>query len=343
MRLTTQLLRDGYRLVRPVLFRFDPEQIHVTMIDALGALPARDHGFEASPVTVAGIRFPNRVGVAAGLDKDGIAARAWAHFGFGFAELGTVTAQPQPGNEQPRLFRAVHSHAIVNRMGFNNHGAADLAQQLRGFGVRRGNNAVGIPLGISIGKTKTVAVDDAVDDYLASLELVAPFADYVAVNVSSPNTPHLRTLQTTTNIERLVTALVERSSELGEVPVFVKLAPDLDAAQLKETLRAVRSSGASGVIACNTTITREGLAEADARYASEQGGLSGAPLTAKALRFVEQVATSTELPVIGVGGIMRPIDAQQMFEAGAQLIQLYTGFIYEGPALVRAIHEWGVA
>ncbi|MDU7360904.1 MAG: quinone-dependent dihydroorotate dehydrogenase [Propionibacteriaceae bacterium] len=340
MRISTHMLRDGYRVARPLLFRMDPERIHETTIHALGAFGARRRGVEAHPVEIAGVRFPNRVGVAAGLDKDGIAAKAWAHLGFGHAELGTVTALPQPGNAKPRLFRAVASRGIINKMGFNNQGSAALAERLRGYGVQRGNMALGIPLGVSIGKSKVVALEDAVDDYLQSLQQVAPYADYVAVNVSSPNTPGLRQLQNTAPLERLLQALVEEAAQLDNLPIFVKLAPDLDSAQLQQTVRIAEGCGVSAIIAGNTTLSREHLAADDQRLASKPGGMSGAPLTARALRFVDQTASSSELPVIGVGGIMSPRDAARMFDAGAQLVQLYTGFIYEGPALVRGIHEW---
>ncbi len=340
MRCATRALRDGYRLVRPLLFTMDPEDIHVRMIDALGVLPATTRAVVKDPVEVAGIRFPNRVGVAAGLDKDGRAARAWARFGFGFAELGTVTAQAQPGNPLPRLFRARASHGIVNRMGFNNDGAPALARRLADFGVARGNGALGIPLGISIGKTKIVEGPGIVDDYLASLEAVAPYADYVAINVSSPNTPGLRDLQAAAELERLLAALTSAAHVHDGLPVFVKLAPDLEGSALDDTLAVVTGSGAAGIIATNTTLSRDHLAPQDAHLAAEAGGLSGAPLSTRALRFVEHVAAGTDLPVMGVGGIMRPVDAARMFDAGAVLVQLYTGFIYEGPALVRGIHEW---
>ncbi len=343
MRLQTRLLREGYRLARTGLFRVDPEVVHERMIDALGALPATRRTVEADPVTIAGIRFPNRVGLAAGLDKDGIAARVWARFGFGFAELGTVTARPQPGNERPRLFRGPASRAIVNRMGFNNAGAEALAARLRGYGAARGNLALGIPIGVSIGKTKVVPLEESTDDYLTSLRAVAPVADYVAVNVSSPNTPGLRSLQAAAEMEALLTAITSAAATLDDLPVFVKLAPDLDAAALADTLRVISACGAAGVIATNTTLSREGLAGADAALRSEAGGLSGAPLTARALAFVERVTKGTDLPVIGVGGIMAPRDGARMFDAGAALVQLYTGFIYEGPALVRGIQEWGAS
>ena len=337
---TTRALRSGYHVARAGLFRYaggDPEKIHEAMIDALGVLPASQWAQVVDPVTIAGIRFPNRVGLAAGLDKDGRAAPAWTRFGFGFAELGTVTASAQPGNATPRLFRLKQSRAIINRMGFNNRGAAAMAQRLRGLGVARGNRALGIPLGISIGKTKAVAIEAATTDYLTSLELLAPHADYIAVNVSSPNTPGLRSLQGADDLSALVKPLVQQAT--GALPVFVKLAPDLAPSDVPATVQAIEDSGAAGVIATNTTLTRDGLVGTDRMLAAQTGGLSGVPLTKRALRFVENLAAATTLPVMGVGGIMSPADAGRMFDAGAQLVQLYTGFIYEGPALVRGIHD----
>uniref|UniRef100_UPI0030C66264 quinone-dependent dihydroorotate dehydrogenase n=1 Tax=Arachnia propionica TaxID=1750 RepID=UPI0030C66264 len=341
--LTLSELACYQRLLRPVLFRLhrgNPEAVHEMMIEWLGHVPGTRHARVVAPVEVAGIRFPNRVGIAAGLDKDGIAAPAWARLGFGFAELGTVTGQAQPGNERPRVFRAVASRAIVNRMGFNNAGADALADRLLKLGVQRGNLRLGIPLGISIGKTKVVPMARARTDYVGSVDVLRDFADYFAVNVSSPNTPGLRSLQTAQELTTLITSVVGAAGEGGHpVPVFVKLAPDLDPDGLPEILAAISDAGAAGVIATNTTLSRDGLRPTDQHLRDEAGGLSGAPLTARALRFVETVAGTTALPVIGVGGIMSPRDAARMFDAGASLIQLYTGFIYAGPALVRGIHE----
>lgn len=342
-RLQAGLYRD---LLRPILFRLhggDPERVHNTMIATLSRLPAARRAHLASPVTVAGIRFPNRVGLAAGLDKDGSAAAAWARFGFGFAELGTVTGQAQPGNPSPRIFRLPASEAIINRMGFNNRGAADLARSLQAKGVRRGNSALGIPLGISIGKTKAVPLGNALDDYLVSLTQLAKYADYIAVNISSPNTPGLRRLQAAEEVASLVAALVQEAATLDSrpVPIFVKLAPDMDDGSLAESVAVIEAAGASGIIATNTTLRRDGLHADDQALADEAGGLSGAPLTRRALDFVAEICRRTSLPVIGVGGIMSPADAARMFDAGAQLLQLYTGFIYHGPGLVRAINEIG--
>lgn len=362
MGLPAELLQGGYTtLLRPVLFAShggDPEAIHEQLIDILAAvgdtpglrgLLGLVSASSGRPAEVAGIRFPNRVGLAAGMDKDGLAARAWAALGFGFAEVGTVTAQAQPGNDRPRVFRLRASHALINRMGFNNHGAAALARTLGEAGIVRGNRGAGIPIGISIGKTKLVAVEDAVADYLASLDAVAPHADYVAINVSSPNTPNLRTLQDGGALAELTTALVSRTRTIAEpaegpdprqepVPIFVKIAPDLGWEQVDEVLAAGEDAGIAGIIATNTTLARDGLAAADAGLAGEAGGLSGQPLTGRALEVVRYVTSHTRLPVMGAGGIMTGDDAMRMFDAGAALIQLYTGFIYHGPGLIAAIN-----
>lgn len=356
MSIRSRVVSGGYRrLLRPLLFAShggDPERIHEDMIGALTVLQSvpglRDAiraltGVPGQPVTVAGIEFPGRVGLAAGMDKDGHAARSWQHLGFAFAELGTVTAQAQPGNPKPRVFRLRESRALINRMGFNNDGALALANRLAVAGIFRGNRAAGIPLGISIGKTKLVAVEDAVGDYLASFRTLAPHADYIAVNVSSPNTPGLRSLQDGGALAALLGALTAEAGALavgGEpVPVFVKVAPDLTDGQLDEVLQAVDEAGVAGLIATNTTLSRDGLAAPDQPVAAEAGGLSGGPLTDRAREVVRYVTRHTDLPVIGVGGIVAAADASSLLEAGASLVQLYTGFIYSGPALIGAIND----
>ena len=348
------LVTAGYeRILRPVLFRAyggDPEKIHERMIAILGRIAGTPVsslmrwvvGRPTDPVTVAGVQFPGRVGLAAGADKDGVAARIWADLGFGFAELGTVTAEAQPGNPKPRIFRLPSSQALLNRMGFNNDGASALASRLEAWGVRRGEDTLGIPLGISIGKTKTVDIDAAVGDYLQSFTAVEPYADYVAVNVSSPNTPGLRTLQAKTHIHDLVRALVDQSlasCPIGQdpVPIFVKLAPDLGHSGLDDLLEACADAGASGLIAANSTLARSGIRGPDLKYARQSGGLSGAPLTLRARRVVAQ-AVESGLPVIASGGIMSADDAQAMFDLGAVAVQVYTGFIYHGPGLVADIN-----
>ncbi|GAA2656366.1 quinone-dependent dihydroorotate dehydrogenase [Paractinoplanes durhamensis] len=327
------------RAVRPVLFRLgggDAEKVHEFTLARLAGLggPARSvlRGRYAvdAPVEVFGVRFPNAVGLAAGMDKNGVALPSWPALGFGFVEVGTVTAKAQPGNDRPRLFRLRDSEAIINRMGFNNAGAAALAARLQELGPLR-SSKLGVPLGISLGKSKVTPLEEAVEDYLTSYRLLHPYADYIAVNVSSPNTPGLRTLQDKSAVAELLTALA------GDTPVLVKIAPDLTEPAIAELLEVCLSHGAAGVIATNTTLARDGLAAADQPKAAEAGGLSGRPLTEKARKVVHFVHTETggRLPIIGVGGVMTPDDAARLLDAGASLVQLYSGFIYHGPALVR--------
>ena len=324
----------SYRLVRPWLFRCDAEAAHEWTLCRLAALPPvalaalRRTYARSAPRTVFGVRFPNPVGLAAGLDKDGRALHAWPALGVGFIEVGTVTRHAQPGNPAPRLFRLPASGAVINRMGFNNAGAAALAARLDALGP------LPVPLGISLGKSKVTPLDEAVEDYLFSLRALRRYADYVAVNVSSPNTPGLRSLQDRPALAALLAAL---RAEAGPTPVLVKVAPDLTDQALGELLEVCTEHGVAGLVATNTTLSRDGLAAADADLAAEAGGLSGRPLTERAREVVTFIAKRSELPVIGVGGIMTPDDALRMFDAGASLVQVYTGLIYAGPALVRRI------
>lgn len=331
------------RGVRPALFRLgggDAETAHEWTLGRLAALSRRPAVLAAlrsryavdAPRTVFGVRFPNPVGLAAGMDKDGAALPAWPALGFGFVEVGTVTAHAQPGNPRPRLFRLPASEAIVNRMGFNNAGAAALAARLAAL-----PRPIGVPLGISLGKSKVTPLDEAVEDYLASYRALRGHGDYFAVNVSSPNTPGLRSLQDRAHLDALLGALV------GEKPVLVKIAPDLTEAAIAELLEVCLARGAAGVIATNTTLSRDGLAAVDTDRGAEAGGLSGRPLTGRARDVVAFVHRETggRLPIIGVGGVLDPDDATRMFDAGAALVQLYTGFIYRGPALVRAVARAG--
>ncbi len=321
-----------------ILFRIgggDPEIAHEWTLRRLEALARRPLALAAlrrfyavaAPRTVFGVRFPNPVGLAAGMDKDGRALPAWPALGFGFIEVGTVTRHPQPGNPKPRLFRGVASRAIVNRMGFNNAGADALAARLATL-------TLPVPLGISLGKSKVTPLDEAVDDYLYSLRALRPYADYVAVNVSSPNTAGLRALQDRAALDELLGAL---RAEAGTTPVLVKVAPDLSDHALGELLEVCESRGVAGLIATNTTVSRDGLAAPDAGLAAEAGGLSGRPLTERAREVVTFVTKRTELPVIGVGGVLTADDALRLFDAGASLVQLYTGLVYRGPGLVKAI------
>ena len=345
----------GYRgVLRPLLFRAyggDAERIHERTLAAIARVgrskPARGAlaalcARHRQPTTVAGMQFPGLVGLAAGMDKDGVGVKAWGSLGFGFVELGTVTAQPQPGNDRPRLFRLPRSAAIINRMGFNNRGAQTLADRLAAAGIARGNMAVGIPIGISIGKTKNVPLADATEDYLASLRALAPYADYLAVNVSSPNTPGLRALQDKRTLADLITALVAEAWRLAAgdlpVPIFVKVAPDLSETALEDVVQVCGDAGVEGLIATNTTLSRDGLL-ADEPSVSENGGLSGAPLTRRALEVVRFLAQRTSLPIIGAGGIMSCDDGRAMLDAGASLLQIYTGFVYAGPSLVDDLNQ----
>lgn len=357
MSLRGAVLSTGYKAVlRPGMFRAyggDPEAIHERLIAVLGSA-SRSAGLRAAlrvlhavngdPVTVAGVRFPGLAGLAAGMDKDGLAVRAWHALGFSFAELGTVTALAQPGNPRPRVFRLRNSHALINRMGFNNLGAHALAQHLQELDIWRGNMAAGIPLGISIGKSKVVELDDAVADYVTSLRVLAPHADYLAINVSSPNTPGLRQLQGLTYLRELLATLTQEAGDIAQqssatpVPIFVKIAPDLGWADIDDVLASATDAGVRGIIATNTTIDRQGLAPQDQPVAGEPGGLSGAPLTARARMVVSYVNSHTDLPVIASGGVMSTDDARALRDAGASLIQLYTGFIYEGTGLVTSVN-----
>jgi dihydroorotate dehydrogenase len=334
------------RLARPVLFRLghgDAETAHEITLRwlartakspvAMRALAAASRAGGGRPRTVFGLLFPNPVGLAAGLDKDGRALAAWPALGFGFVEVGTVTAHAQPGNDRPRLFRLPDSDAVINRMGFNNAGAAALAARLDTLG------RLPVPLGISLGKSKVTPLADAVADYVTSLRALRAHGDYLAVNVSSPNTPGLRTLQDAAYLRDLLAAL--QGELAGTKPLLVKVAPDLTDEALGDLLAVCVEHGVAGVIATNTTLSRNGLAAAETGRASEAGGLSGRPLAARAREVVAFVTRETggAMPVIGVGGIMTADDAERMVDAGASLVQVYTGLIFRGPALVRTINR----
>ncbi|WP_281965878.1 quinone-dependent dihydroorotate dehydrogenase [Serinicoccus marinus] len=328
------------RLARPALWRLDAERAHhATLVaaDLLGRVaPTRAlvaaTGYAvppARPVDLLGLRFDHRIGLAAGMDKDGRAVPTWAALGLGHVELGTVTARAQPGNPRPRMVRLPESAAVINRMGFNNEGVHALARRLRD--ARRAG-LVRIPVGVSIGKSKVTPVEEAVPDYLASVAALDGLADYLAVNVSSPNTPGLRSLQDAEPLRALLTAVVRGA---GDVPVLVKLAPDLTRSALEEAVGVGLDAGVAGFVATNTTLARDGVAPGEMALANGQtGGLSGAPLTVRAREVVGQVRSLTDLPLIGVGGVMTGADAAALVDAGADLVQLYTGLVYAGPALV---------
>jgi len=287
------------------------------------------------PVTVAGLRFPNRVGLAAGLDKNGRCIDGLAAMGFGFIEVGTVTPRPQPGNPRPRLFRLPAAHALINRFGFNNDGLeAFVANVKRARFRERG----GI-LGLNIGKNAATPIERAADDYVAGLDAVYPHADYVTVNISSPNTRNLRDLQSDAALDGLLAAVRARDDALARlhgrrVPIFVKIAPDLDDAQIDLVAATVRRHGMAGVVATNTTIARDAVQGLP--HGEEAGGLSGAPVFEASNRVIRRLraALGADVPIIGVGGVMSGADALAKLRAGADLIQLYTGFVYRGPALV---------
>ena len=334
-------------LARPVLFRLghgDAEAAHEATLRALErtgrhpvavrALAASVRAVPRDPRIVFGITFPGPVGLAAGMDKDGRALRAWPALGFGFVEVGTVTAYPQEGNDRPRLFRLRRSGAVINRMGFNNAGARALAARLASLGP------LTVPLGISLGKSRVTPVEDAVEDYVMSLRALRGHGDYLAVNVSSPNTPGLRGLQ---NAAQLGTLLAALRAELkgADRPLLVKIAPDLTDAAVGQAVEVCLANGVAGIIATNTTLAREGIAARDHGLAGQAGGLSGRPLATRAREVVAFVHRETggRLPIIGVGGISSADDAVRMVDAGASLVQLYTGLIFKGPGLVRAVNR----
>ncbi|HSW05791.1 quinone-dependent dihydroorotate dehydrogenase [Aquabacterium sp.] len=333
-----------YALARPFLFGLDAERAHELTLDAIAALqntPAQCLWSQRrvdDPVTLAGLRFPNRIGMAAGLDKNGRCIDGLGAMGFGFIEVGTVTPKGQPGNPKPRMFRLPQADALINRLGFNNQGLpAFLANVQRSRSFR----AAGGVLGLNIGKNASTPIENAQHDYLLGLEGVYPHADYVTVNISSPNTQNLRALQSDDALDGLLGALQSRRQALAQthqrsVPMFLKIAPDLDERQVGMIAATLRKHGLDGVIATNTTIARsavQGLPHAD-----EQGGLSGAPVREASNRVIAQLrsALGTGFPIIGVGGVMSAADARAKREAGADLVQVYTGLIYRGSALVPA-------
>jgi dihydroorotate dehydrogenase len=327
-----------YNLARQLLFKFTPETAHELSLDLIGAggrlgLNALLGRAPTLPVRVMGIEFPNPVGLAAGLDKNGQAIRGMSQLGFGFVEVGTVTPRPQPGNPKPRIFRLPEAEAIINRMGFNNEGVDALlerADAARFKGV----------LGINIGKNFDTPVERAQDDYLLCLDKVYHQASYVTVNVSSPNTPGLRSLQFGDSLKQLLDALRLRREDLEvlhgkRVPLAIKIAPDMTDEETVLVAEAVLQSGMDAIIATNTTLSRDGVA--GLAHADEAGGLSGAPVREKSTHTVRVLAETLKgrLPVIAVGGITEGRHAAEKIEAGASLVQLYSGFIYKGPALIR--------
>ncbi len=327
-----------YALIRPLLFSLDPETAHGLTLrglrllhqTGLSRLYARERIHD--PVRLLGLSFPNRVGLAAGLDKNGQAIDALAAMGFGFIEVGTVTPRSQPGNARPRMFRLPQAQALINRMGFNNAGLDAFLHHVR-------HSRRELPLGLNIGKNASTPIEQALQDYALGLRAVYAHADYVTINVSSPNTHGLRALQTDAALEALLTGLASEREQLSQgqgkrVPMLVKVAPDLQPEQIAALADALLRHGIDGVIATNTTIARDAVATLP--HAGESGGLSGAPLRQQSNRVIAQLRArlGPDYPIVGVGGIVREADAVEKIQAGANLVQLYTGLIYQGPELV---------
>jgi dihydroorotate dehydrogenase len=335
----------AYRALRPLLFRIDSERIHRLSLGALRVAGSNPLGRGAAALAggarvggaleVAGIHFRSRVGVGAGFDKDAVALRGWAAMGLGFAEIGTVTPLPQPGSPRPRLFRLPEDEALINRMGFNNAGAEAVARNLAAV---RPHLPEGFVVGVNIGRNAATPAEDSVRDYLAGQRLLAPLADYLAVNVSSPNTPGLRDLQAPARLRELLTALAEAGAQHGFArPIFVKLAPDLAAGDLEAVFTAVLEIPAQGLILSNTTVARDRL-RSPARRTAEWGGLSGAPLLVRTRGAVRRIRAlvGERLAIIASGGIGSAEDAAALVGAGADLVQLWTGLVYAGPGLIGA-------
>jgi dihydroorotate dehydrogenase len=339
-----------YPLIRPLLFSLPAESAHEFALKSLRIALASSlvrnavaRQLQSEPfenLNRFGLQFRNPVGLAAGFDKNGSYPRELAAIGFGFIEVGTVTNEAQPGNPQPRLFRLPKDRALINRLGFNNVGAAQVAENLR----RHPPDCV---LGVNIGKSRSVAIDAAIPDYLASFAAVHDVADYIAVNVSSPNTPGLRALQQQQQLEELLSALQQRNEQLSQPlprakPLLLKIAPDLSEAEIESIVEVALRTNVAGLIATNTTIRRDGLRSAmEVVRACGEGGLSGAPLRDRSNQVISVVyrMSGGKLPIIGVGGVFTAADAWEKICAGASLIQLYTGFIYEGPKIARRINE----
>ena len=333
-----------YAFARPFLFGLDPETAHELTLGSLARVQgtplqwAYRNGFVPDPIELAGLRFPNRIGLAAGLDKNARCIDALGGMGFGFVEVGTVTPRPQPGNPRPRVFRLPQANALINRLGFNNEGLDAFIANVQRSRFRQ----QGRLLGLNIGKNAATPIEHATDDYLACLAGVYPHADYVTVNISSPNTRNLRALQGDEALDALLSAVAARRAELAaqhgrHVPVFVKIAPDLDAAQVDVIAATLQRHGMDGVIATNTTIARDRVKGLP--HAEEAGGLSGGPLLEASNLVIAQLraALGPAYPIIGVGGVLSAQDALSKLQAGADVVQIYTGLIYKGPALVDEI------
>ena len=337
------------QVVRPVLFNYDSEEIHDITLANLARMSRSRLGLDLIesffgitqlPVHLWGLKFPNPVGVAAGMDKQGVAVPAWAAFGFGFSELGGVTWHPQSGNSQPRMFRAISDEALINRMGFNNGGAEALAQRLNYW------KASGAwpphPVGVNLGKSKLTPIESAANDYAQSFRALKDLADFFVVNVSSPNTPNLRQLQDRAALDEILAALQAINGRgPAAKPILVKVAPDLSFEALDEILELSGPRNLAGIVATNTTTARPVGDERCASIYAETGGLSGRPLRERSTEVIRHLYLRSEgkLPIIGVGGIFDAQDAWDKITAGASLVQIYTGMVYEGPGIARAITE----
>ena len=334
-------MKNGYELfVRPLLFSLDAETAHHLTIRllrhashfdvALGAL--RSFRLPSKPRNFFGLNFLNPIGLAAGLDKNGVALPAWAALGFGFIEIGTVTAKAQPGTPKPRIFRLPGQQALINRLGFNNDGADAIAHRLAA--LRESGRWPAVPVGINIGKSRTTPLEQATDDYLYSFRMLRDFADYITLNISSPNTPGLRELQEPEKLSELLN-VIGNEAGIAPKPLVVKISPDLSGAELKAILAVCEENGVSGIIATNTTLDHSMIAP----QLDQAGGLSGAPLRNKSTALVREINARSTIPVIASGGIFDAQSAREKFQAGAQLIQLYTGLVYRGPQLLREIMD----
>jgi dihydroorotate dehydrogenase len=324
------------RLVRPFLFQLDPETAHhlaVRCLELSSLAPSIWQLVQAKPdprlsKDLFGLHFPNPIGLAAGFDKNAVALPAWAGLGFGFAEVGTITSVAQDGNPRPRIFRIPESEALINRLGFNNEGAERIALRLEG--LKKSGRWPRIPVGINLGKSRTVPLQKAAEDYARAFKSLSDLGDYFVLNVSSPNTPGLRQLQERNAIKELFSVV---GSEAAGKPVLVKIAPDLDWRQIESVLEMAESQGLNGVIATNTTTDHTAIPD---RFRTE-GGLSGLPLRRRSMEVLQFVKERSKLPVISVGGIMSAEEALRRLDLGADLVQIYTGLIYRGPGLIRDI------
>lgn len=340
-----------YRLIKPVLFQFDPEKVHYFVTRNLKRFNRFPGGRAFSRMLwdlqdtrlekeVFGLKFKNPVGLAAGFDKNAELIGEMADMGFGFVEVGTVTPLPQPGNIKPRMFRLPADKALINRMGFNNMGMDVVAERIAAYRKNAKPSQKGLIIGGNIGKNKVTPNEDAVNDYIKCFDRLFDVVDYFVVNVSSPNTPGLRALQEKEPLMKILNTLQQRNSKNGvSRPILLKIAPDLTNEQLDDIVDIVKETGIAGLIATNTTVVREGLRTEN--LSAESGGLSGKPLTARATEVIRYLTKKSKgaFPIIGVGGIHSPQDAIDKLKAGAVLVQLYTGFIYEGPGLISRINK----